>query len=71
MASDQAGSVDVKAVAAALANEAAGNPQLRSDLESWQAQVQVRIDGDVSNSVTGKIHGKVVQARDIGSVRIE
>lgn len=47
------------------------DPELRSELESWQARVQLQVDGDVSNNVTGEVHGKVVQARDIGSLRIE
>jgi len=33
--------------------------------------VQLHIDGDVSNNITGEIHGKAVQARDIGSLRID
>jgi len=63
--------MDVEILARTLAKEAAGDTRLRGDLERWQAQVQLHIDGDVSNSISGEIHGKAVQARDIGSLRIE
>lgn len=63
--------IEAEALAKALAEQAAGDARLRSDLESWQAQVQLHVDGDVSNTITGEIHGKAVQARDIGSLRIE
>lgn len=71
IAPDQVAEGDVEAIARALAEEATGDSQLRSGLERWQAQVQLQVDGNVSNEVTGEIHGKVVQARDIGSLRIE
>lgn len=63
--------IDVESLARFLSQEAAADSELRSELESWQARVQLQIDGDVSNSVNGDVHGKVVQARDIGSLRIE
>ncbi len=63
--------MDAEVLARALANEAADDSRLRGDLESWHARVQLQIDGDVSNTISGEIHGKVVQARDIGSLRIE
>jgi hypothetical protein len=68
---NQTQDIDVEAVARALTEAAVGDSQLRSGLESWQARVQFHVDGDMSNSVTGEIHGKVVQARDIGSLQIE
>jgi hypothetical protein len=68
---DHATDIDVEVLARALAQEATNDPQLRSRLKEWRERVQVQIDGDVSNTVTGEIHGKVIQARDIGSLRIE
>lgn len=63
--------MDVEVLAKALAQEAAADPRLRSELEDWGKRVQLQIAGDVSNNVTGRIHGNVIQARDIGSLRIE
>ncbi len=63
--------MDVKAVARALAEAAESDSQLRSGLESWQARVRLQVDGDVANTIAGEVHGKAVQARDIGSLRIE
>ena len=68
---DRATNMDVEVLAKALAREAAADPRLRSELKEWGEQVQLQIDGDVSNNVTGEVHGNVIQARDIGSLRIE
>ena len=58
-------------LAKALAVRAMSDPDLLLELESWQASVVRQVDGDISNTVTGDVHGKVVQARDVGSLRIE
>lgn len=58
-------------MARALAEAAESDSHLRSELESWQARVRLQVDGDVSNTIAGEVHGKAVQARDIGSLRIE
>jgi translation initiation factor 1 (eIF-1/SUI1) len=61
LTSGQVADIDPKTLAGALANEAASDSRLRGDLQRWQAQVQLHIDGDVSNNITGEIHGKAVQ----------
>jgi hypothetical protein len=63
--------IDAPSVAAALTRRTMDDPELRLELENWQAEVQRQIDGDVSNTVTGDVHGTIVQARDIGSLRID
>ena len=68
---DETAGANVELLARALAQNAANDPELRSSLEDWMGRVQQQIDGDVSNSITGAVHGNVVQARDIGSLRID
>lgn len=63
--------IDVTSFAAALSRRTLDDPDLRLELEDWQAGVQRQVDGDISNNVIGDVHGRVVQARDIGSLRIE
>jgi hypothetical protein len=62
---------DVAPLAERLERRATADPGFRAALEGWLEEAEaVRIEGNVSNSVSGSAN-KVVQARDIGSLRIE
>jgi hypothetical protein len=67
----RAAEIDPAALAKALTLRAISDPDLHLELERWQANVERQVDGDISNTVIGRVQGKVVQARDIGSLRIE
>lgn len=64
--------VDPQTLAAILTERAEGDPQLLEALKGWQAKVNLlQVGGQVSNTVSGEVHGKLVQAQNIGSLRIE
>jgi hypothetical protein len=65
-----AGTVDVAALAQALALAADRNPEFATALSGWQAETagrlrDVGIDQGTTNVISGTVHGPAVQARDI------
>lgn len=56
----------IAAMADGLARLAAADPELASALRTWHSSVSAISTGagDVSNSVSGSVHGNVVQGRD-------
>jgi hypothetical protein len=54
-------------LARALATEAESDPVATTALRDWMANTERALDqsGDVTNTVSGTVHGPVVQARDI------
>jgi hypothetical protein len=57
----------IRALAQALVADSARDPQAAARLRHWVAEAEMRIsqDGHVTNSMSGEVSGKVVQARDI------
>src|SRR4051794_38261747 len=57
----------IKALAEALVADAARDPQAAVQLRRWVANAERTISQDetVTNTVTGTVHGNVLQARDI------
>jgi hypothetical protein len=65
-----AGTVDVAALAQALALAADRNPEFAAALGAWQTETagrlrDVGIDQGTTNVISGTVHGPAVQARDI------
>src|SRR5262245_62006253 len=60
----------IRALAEALAADAARDPQAGAQLRHWAVAAERTISENTFNSVTGNVFGNVIQARDIqGDVR--
>jgi hypothetical protein len=55
----------IRALAEALATDAARDPQAGAQLRHWAADAERVISDGTVNRVTGNVYGNVVQARDI------
>jgi hypothetical protein len=55
----------IRALAAALAADAARDPQAGAQLRHWVADAERVISENTTNTVTGNVYGNVIQARDI------
>lgn len=55
----------VSALADTLARLAGTDPSLAADLAAWHTSVSGTGSGDAVNTVTGTVHGNVLQARDV------
>jgi len=57
----------IQALAEALAAEAESDPVATAALRDWIADTERALDqsGDVTNTISGNVHGPVIQARDI------
>jgi hypothetical protein len=60
----------IRALAEALAADAARDPQAGAQLRHWVAAAERTLADNTINTVSGKVYGNVVQARDIhGDIR--
>jgi thioredoxin-like negative regulator of GroEL len=57
----------IHALAQALVLDAGRDPRAAAELRHWVASAQRTLTGDdhVANTISGEVHGNVVQARDI------
>jgi hypothetical protein len=57
----------IRALAQALVDDSSRNPQAAAQLRHWvtAAEQTIAASGDVTNTVSGEVHGNVLQARDI------
>ncbi|WP_345458159.1 hypothetical protein [Actinoallomurus oryzae] len=57
----------IHALAQALVDDSSRDPRAAAQLRHWVAAAEQTIaaSGDVSNSMSGEVHGNVLQARDI------
>ena len=64
---DAAAPETIRTLAEALAAEAESDPVATTALRDWMADTERALDqsGDVTNTISGNVHGPVVQARDI------
>jgi hypothetical protein len=55
----------IRALAEALAADAARDPQAGAQLRHWVAGAERVLSENTTNTVTGNVYGNVIQARDI------